>query len=262
MCLEVLFRRTYAGRNRAAWEGRRTTEVVRFLFFGGEEDGLVGSQYYAAHLSDDEVARTDMMLDTDMIASSNFARLVYDGDGSTFGSEVSGPPGSGKIEDVLKGYWAGRGLSSEPIPFDGRSDYVGFVNRGIPSGGVFAGAEAPKTAEQVRMYGGVEGEQLDPCYHEACDNTTTLLWQPPAESMNVYEADPTPANYSIATRQAASLRGNALRSLKQFKGTLVNAVWYFANSRNGFSATATKARAKSKRTYRFRYQGHNRARTR
>ena len=28
---------------------------IRFLFFGGEEDGLVGSQYYAAHLSADEV---------------------------------------------------------------------------------------------------------------------------------------------------------------------------------------------------------------
>ncbi len=239
---------------------------IRFLFFGGEEDGLVGSQYYAAHMSADEIARTDMMLDTDMIASSNFARLVYDGDGSTFGSDVSGPPGSGKIEEVLKGYWAGRGFSSEPIPFDGRSDYVGFVNRGIPSGGVFAGAEAPKTADQVEMYGGVEGEQLDPCYHEACDNTTTLLWQPPAESMNVYEADPTPANYSIAARQAASLRGNALRSLRQFKGTLVNAVWLFANSRNAFPAKATKAakaRAKKhKRVYRFKYQGHNRARTR
>jgi Zn-dependent M28 family amino/carboxypeptidase len=24
---------------------------IRFLFFGGEEDGLVGSQYYAAHMS-------------------------------------------------------------------------------------------------------------------------------------------------------------------------------------------------------------------
>ena len=28
---------------------------IRFLWFGGEEDGLVGSQYYAAHLSDAEV---------------------------------------------------------------------------------------------------------------------------------------------------------------------------------------------------------------
>jgi Zn-dependent M28 family amino/carboxypeptidase len=207
---------------------------IRFLWFGGEEDGLVGSQYYAAHLSDAEVARTDMMLDTDMVASPNFARLVYDGDGSTFGSELAGPPGSGTVERVLTDYWSDRGMVSEQIPFDGRSDYVGFINRGIPAGGVFAGAEAPKTAEQVAKYGGVEGEQLDPCYHEACDTYKTVTGQPPAETMNVYEQDPTPANLAIAQQQADSLNGNALRSLQQFKGTLVHAVWYFARARNAF----------------------------
>jgi hypothetical protein len=204
------------------------------------------------------------MIDTDMIASSNFARLVYDGDGSTFGSELAGPAGSGKIEEVLTDYWAEQGLSSEPIPFDGRSDYVGFVNRGIPSGGVFAGAEAPKTAEQVAMYGGVEGEQLDPCYHEACDNYATLTGQPPATTMNVYEADPTPANLAIAQAQANALRGNALRSLTQFKGTLVHAIWFFARSKDAFSSEATAAKAAKvpTRTYRFKNQGHKRAHTR
>jgi Zn-dependent M28 family amino/carboxypeptidase len=232
---------------------------IRFLWFGGEEDGLVGSQYYAAHLSQDEVDRTDVMLDTDMIASSNFARLVYDGDGSTFGAELAGPAGSGKIEEVLKAYWAKQGLSSEPIPFDGRSDYVGFVNRGIPSGGVFAGAEAPKTAAQVAMYGGVQGEQLDPCYHEACDNYTTLTGQPPASTMNTF-----PTNPVLAQQQADSLRGNALRSLRQFKGTLVHAVWYFARSKDAFSTKTTTAKAKKahKRTHWFNHQGHTRARTR
>jgi Zn-dependent M28 family amino/carboxypeptidase len=238
---------------------------IRFLWFGGEEDGLVGSQYYAAHLSDAEVARTDMMLDTDMIASPNFARLVYDGDGSTFGSELAGPAGSGKIESVLTNYWSKRGKVSEPIPFDGRSDYVGFVNRGIPSGGVFAGAEAPKTAEQVAKYGGVEGEQLDPCYHEACDTYSTVTGQPPAETMNVFEQDPTDANLAIAQQQADSLNGNALRSLKQFKGNLVHAAWYFARAKGVFSSKAAAANvrtAKRTRGHQFKFQGHKRARTR
>ena len=148
---------------------------------------------------------------------------------------------------------------SEPIPFDGRSDYVGFVNRGIPSGGVFAGAEAPKTAAQVAMYGGVQGEQLDPCYHEACDNYTTLTGQPPASTMNTF-----PTNPVLAQQQADSLRGNALRSLRQFKGTLVHAVWYFARSKDAFSTKTTTAKAKKahKRTHRFNHQGHTRARTR
>src|SRR4051794_36804689 len=232
---------------------------IRFLWFGGEEDGLVGSQYYAAHLSNAEVARIDAMLDTDMIASPNFARLVYDGDGSTFGQELSGPPGSGTIENVFVRYWAERGMVSEPIPFDGRSDYVGFINRGIPAGGVFAGAEAPKTAAQVAKYGGVEGEQLDPCYHEACDTYSTVTGQPPASTMNTFATNPV-----LAQQQADSLRGNALRSLEQFKGALVHEVWYFARNKDAFgSSTATAAKAKkANRTYRFKYQGHQRARVR
>jgi Zn-dependent M28 family amino/carboxypeptidase len=231
---------------------------IRFLWFGGEEDGLVGSQYYAAHLSDAEVARTDMMLDTDMIASPNFARLVYDGDGSTFGSENSGPPGSGLIEQVLTDYWADRGLVSEPIPFDGRSDYVGFINRGIPAGGVFAGAEAPKTAAQVAKYGGVQGEQLDPCYHEACDTYATVTGQPPASTMNTFPTDPV-----LAQQQADSLNGNALRSLEQFKNTLVHAVWYFARVKGAFPPEAAVANAKkAERTHGFKFQGHALARTR
>ena len=246
-----------------AKSGTPPRNKIRFLWFGGEEDGLVGSQYYAAHMSAAEVARTDVMIDTDMIASPNFARLVYDGDGSTFGSDVSGPPGSGTIENVFVRYWAQRGLVSEPIPFDGRSDYVGFVNRGIPAGGVFAGAEAPKTPAQVTKYGGVAGEQLDPCYHEDCDTYATVTGQPPAETMNVYEDDPTPANLVIAQQQAAQLNGNAVRSLQQFKGTLVHAVWFFARVKDAVPAKASTARAKTaKRTYRFKYQGHRVARTR
>ncbi len=230
---------------------------IRFLWFGGEEDGLVGSQYYAAHLSDAEVARIDMMLDTDMIASPNFARLVYDGDGSTFGSENSGPPGSGTIERVLTDYWAQRGMVSEPIPFDGRSDYVGFINRGIPAGGVFAGAEAPKTAAQVAKYGGVQGEQLDPCYHEACDTYSTVTTQPPASTMNTF-----PTNPVLAQQQADSLNGNALRSLEQFKNTLVHAVWYFARVKGAFPEAAVANAKKAERTHGFKFQGHVVARTR
>ena len=98
----------------------------------------------------------------------------------------------------------------------------------------FAGAEAPKTAEQVAKYGGVEGEQLDPCYHEDCDTYSTVTGQPPASTMNVYEQDPTPANLVTAQQQADSLNGNALRSLEEFKGTLVHAVWYFARTKNAF----------------------------
>ena len=143
-------------------------QQIRFMWFGGEEEGLVGSQYYAEHLTPAEASKIMVMIDIDMISSPNFARFVYDGDGSEPGNPA-GPPGSGEVERVFADFWESQGLSSEKIPFDGRSDYVGFTNLGIPAGGIFAGAEVPKTEAQVAIYGGAADEQYDPCYHDFCD---------------------------------------------------------------------------------------------
>jgi hypothetical protein len=46
------------------------------------------------------------------------------------------------------------------------------VGVGIPAGGLFTGAEVKKTAADVALWGGVEGAQYDPCYHQACDSFT------------------------------------------------------------------------------------------
>jgi hypothetical protein len=84
-------------------------------------------------------------------------------------SDPRAQPGSGFIEDVFVDYFAGQGLFNEPMAFDGRSDYGPFIAEGIPAGGLFTGAEQPKTAAQVLQYGGIADAQLDPCYHAACD---------------------------------------------------------------------------------------------
>jgi hypothetical protein len=141
----------------------------------------------------------------------------------------AGPPGSGVVEDVFKRYFDRRGMATLPQAFDGRSDYVGFINRGIPGGGIFAGAEVRKTAEQVAVFGGVAGEQYDPCYHEACDNIGTVTGQPPASTMNSFPTDP-----ALAQRQADSLNGNALKSLREMSGAVTHAVWYFARAKAPF----------------------------
>ena len=136
------------------------------MWYGAEELGLVGSTKYVEGLTQDEKDDILAMLNFDMIGSPNFARFVYDGDG-TIGPE--GPTGSGFIEDVFVDYFASQGLFNEPTAFDGRSDYGPFIADGIPAGGLFTGAEEPKTAAQVAQYGGIADAQLDPCYHAACD---------------------------------------------------------------------------------------------
>ncbi len=147
-------------------------QKVRFAFWGAEEFGLLGSENYIGQLTDDEVAQHFANLNFDMVASPNYVRFVYDGDGSD--TPVAGPAGSAQIEGVFNSYFASQNLATAPTAFDGRSDYGPFIGVGIPAGGLFSGAEGIKTAEQAATYGGTAGAPYDACYHEACDTINNL----------------------------------------------------------------------------------------
>ena len=140
---------------------------VRFAWWGAEEAGLLGSEYYVSQLSARDIKNIALNLNFDMIGSPNFVRFVYDGDGSD--TALAGPNGSKTIEAVFLDYFDEQGLPTEPTSFDGRSDYGPFIAVGIPAGGLFTGAEGIKSDEEVAIYGGTAGEQYDPCYHLACD---------------------------------------------------------------------------------------------
>jgi len=141
---------------------------LRFAFWGAEEAGLVGSDYYVATLPLRDLGDIVANLNYDMVGSPNFVRFVYDGDGS-LGTSPRGPEGSAFIEWMFNDYFKDRGLVTEATEFSGRSDYSAFIANGIPAGGLFTGAEGIKTEEQVGLYGGTAGEPYDPCYHTPCD---------------------------------------------------------------------------------------------
>jgi Zn-dependent M28 family amino/carboxypeptidase len=150
---------------------------VRFAFWSGEEDGLIGSTHYVAQLTPREVKQHALNLNFDMVGSPNSVNFVYDGDGDAFGT--AGPNGSDVIEDVFTDFFEAEGPNadgpdSEPTEFDGRSDYFGFIEAGIPAGGLFTGAEDIKTAEQAALFGGTPGVAFDPCYHAACDTYANI----------------------------------------------------------------------------------------
>ena len=140
---------------------------LRFAWWGAEESGLLGSQYYIDNLGIQDLANIAMNLNFDMVGSPNYVSFVYDGDGSA--SPPAGPLGSELIEAVFLDYFDNQGLPTEPTAFDGRSDYGPFIQVGIPAGGLFTGAEVIKTEEQAAIYGGTAGVAFDPCYHQACD---------------------------------------------------------------------------------------------
>jgi hypothetical protein len=143
--------------------------TVRFAWWADEEDGLVGSADYVEGLSQAERDRIGLYLNYDMVGSPNYIFMVYDADQSTFEAPVTIPPGSTAIEDLYESYYTMIGEPYDDTAFDGRSDYEAFILAGIPSGGLFTGAEVPKTAAQEAIWGGTAGEQFDPCYHLACD---------------------------------------------------------------------------------------------
>jgi Zn-dependent M28 family amino/carboxypeptidase len=155
-----------------AKQNLRPRNTIRFAWWGAEELNLLGSTFYVQSLSDAEFGKIMLNLNHDMIASPNFVRFVYDGDGSN--TPTAGPAGSAEIEQVFLQWFASQGLATAPTAFDGRSDYGPFIARGAPAGGLFTGAEGIKTAAQAAVFGGVANLAFDPCYHQACDDITNL----------------------------------------------------------------------------------------
>jgi len=152
--------------------GVEPVNKVRFAFWSAEESGLIGSTYYVENLTDRGIKDIALNLNFDMLASPNYVRFVYDGDGSA--TELAGPNGSANIEAVFADYFDSQGLPFEETAFDGRSDYGPFIEVGIPAGGLFTGADELKTEEQAATYGGVVDEMLDANYHTPADNYGNL----------------------------------------------------------------------------------------
>jgi Zn-dependent M28 family amino/carboxypeptidase len=145
--------------------------TLRLAWWGGEEAGLIGSTAYVNSLSQAERDRIALYMNYDMIGSPNYIQMVYDADQSSFPppAGVPIPAGSAAIEDLYESYYTMIGEPYDDTQFSGRSDYQAFIVNGIPSGGLFTGAEQLKTAEQQAIWGGTTGAQFDPCYHLACD---------------------------------------------------------------------------------------------
>ncbi|MFC9977405.1 M28 family peptidase [Spirillospora sp. NPDC127200] len=151
--------------------GLQPAKHLRFAWWGAEELGLIGSNYYTANLPATERSKIKGYLNFDMVGSPNPGYFAYDGDGS---SGSGGPAGSAEIENTLRAYFTSINVPVRDTAFDGRSDYGGFIRYGIPAGGMFTGAEGRKTAAQVQLWGGTAGVAFDRCYHASCDTTSNI----------------------------------------------------------------------------------------
>ncbi len=153
----------------------RVDNAVRFAWWGAEELSLVGSTAWVNALSAEQKLDIALYLNFDMIASPNAAYFVYDGDNSDNVGAGPGPEGSAQIEQAfVRFHDRTNRVRTEGSDFTGRSDYGPFIAVGIPSGGLFTGAEGVKTAAQAAKWGGQAGVAYDQCYHQACDTIDNL----------------------------------------------------------------------------------------
>ncbi|GAB7066579.1 M28 family metallopeptidase [Mycolicibacterium hodleri] len=149
----------------------KVKNAVRFGFWAAEEEGLVGSTEYVKTLDVEALKDIALYLNFDMLASPNPGYFTYDGDQSAPRTPdvPRVPEGSAGIERLLSAYLGDAGKESRDTDFDGRSDYDGFTEAGIPAGGLFAGAEEKKTADEAKLWGGAADEPFDPNYHKSSD---------------------------------------------------------------------------------------------
>ncbi|KAF1967756.1 Zn-dependent exopeptidase [Bimuria novae-zelandiae CBS 107.79] len=154
---------------------------IRFAFWGAEEPGLVGSLYYTEHLTPAEADKIRYYYNYDMIGSPVPVYGIYSNENSGFGAEL------------LLDYLVSKGKPAYLGSFGTGSDYVGFLNLGIPSSGVHTGGGVP----------------ADPCYHLACDTYDNISW----EALEV--------NTKAAARAAATL-ALSLKNIPRRNTTSVN----------------------------------------
>jgi len=166
---------------------------VRFAWWGAEERGLVGSTAYVndiggkntkkniSHVDAIKIAHSEsslgkiaMYLNFDMIGSPNFFYGIFNG---SSGASNYAKKGSTIIQNIFEEYFKKKNIPYEFAFMSGRTDYGEFIKWGIPSGGMFTGAEVEKTVDQRRKYGGLARTAFDPCYHKACDTVENVNFE-------------------------------------------------------------------------------------
>ncbi len=156
---------------------------LRFIWFGGEELGLLGSAYYVNNLSSTEASHIGYDLDADVTATPNYVVGVLDPAGpDLFGRTVTATfpnrvyKASTVARDQAIDYFNSIGLNHELFSPVG-TDAFSFNAIGIPASGLLTGQDCCKSQEEVNLFGGSVGnfEGNIPSFDGGCvDNP--FLW--------------------------------------------------------------------------------------
>lgn len=110
--------------------------TIKFILFGAEEIGMVGSNHYVELMNDDEIKNTLFMINIDTILAGDYAYL-YGGEIQSDGKVIKTDPveKSYEIAEKLKLDITLPPIDNPEIPFptgQKRSDHAAFSDKGIP----------------------------------------------------------------------------------------------------------------------------------
>jgi len=150
-----------------------TANQLRFIWFGGEELGLLGSAYYTTHLAPADLANIAFDLDVDVTATPNYDVLIADPGHAT--NKAKFPPNVVPQSQPGNAYFtaafSGAGIASRLASFgnDG-TDSNSFSLVGVPNTGILTNQDCCKSAHEVSIWGGFLGdyEGVVPGRGQAC----------------------------------------------------------------------------------------------
>jgi Peptidase family M28/PA domain len=136
---------------------------LRFIWFGGEELGLFGSKFYVNNLTSTEASHIGYDLDADVFGTPNYLIGILDPAApdlfskrvpETFPNKVYKPSQVSRDQSIA--FFDQAGFNHELISPNG-TDAIWFNRIGVPASGLLTGQDCCKTAEEVSLFGGYEG---------------------------------------------------------------------------------------------------------
>eukprot|EP00343_Euplotes_focardii_P008726 CAMPEP_0205826162 /NCGR_PEP_ID=MMETSP0206-20130828/27798_1 /ASSEMBLY_ACC=CAM_ASM_000279 /TAXON_ID=36767 /ORGANISM="Euplotes focardii, Strain TN1" /LENGTH=513 /DNA_ID=CAMNT_0053125871 /DNA_START=25 /DNA_END=1566 /DNA_ORIENTATION=- len=147
---------------------------VRFAWWGAEEIGLLGSYHYVDQLKPYQRASIACALNFDMMASPNGQRQVHNGTLTPRNTSSDVVERSNRITDLFGNFFDSEDIAWRGTATTGGSDFLPFVLKQIPVGGLNTGAGAYKTMDERAEFGGFANAPMDPCYHQPCDTLPNI----------------------------------------------------------------------------------------
>jgi hypothetical protein len=139
------------------------TNKLRFVWFGGEELGLLGSAYYVNNLTPTEASHIGYDLDADVFGTPNYIIGILDPAAPDFFSRTVPETFPKRVykaslvsRDQSVEFFDQAGYNHEFLSPNG-TDAINFNRIGVPASGLLTGQDCCKTQEEVNLFGGQLG---------------------------------------------------------------------------------------------------------